>query len=73
MLGADVGMVERLGFLVGESQHFLDPRRVGNGAGGFLRRPGAHLLFHLHADGLEFEAHAFEHVDGDALAEFDQA
>jgi hypothetical protein len=39
----------------------------------FLRRAGADFLFDLHADGFEFEAHAFEHVDGDALAELDQA
>ena len=39
----------------------------------FLRRAGADFLFDLHADGFEFEAHAFEDVDGHALAEFDQA
>ena len=36
-------------------------------------RAGADLLLDLHADGLEVEPHLLQHVDGDALAELDQA
>ena len=31
------------------------------------------MLFHLHADGFEIETEFVEDIDGDALAEFDQA
>ena len=73
MLGADVGMVERLGFLAGEREHFLDARRVGNVADHLRLGAGADLLLDLHADGFEIEAHFLQDVDGDALAELDQA
>ena len=72
VLGADVGMVERLGLLAGEREHLLHARRVGDVADHLLLRAGADLLLHLHADGFEVEAHLLQHVDGDALAELDQ-
>ena len=73
VFGADVGMVEGLGFLGGEREDFFDARRVGDVADHFLIGAGADLLLDLHADGFEVEAHFLEHVDGDALAQLDQA
>ena len=73
VLGADVGMIERLRFLAGEREHFLHARRVGNVADHLRLRAGADLFLDFHADGFEIEPHLLEHVDGDALAELDQA
>ena len=72
MFGADVGMVERLGFFLGERQNLLHTRSVGNIARGFGFRAGAHLFFHRIAHRLQIEAHLLQHVDGHALAEVDQ-
>ena len=72
VLGADVGMIERLRLLAREREHFLHARRVGNVADHLRLRAGADLLLHLHAHGLEVEPHLLQHVDGDALAELDQ-
>ena len=73
VFGADVGVVERLGFLGREGEHLLDPRRVGDVADHLLVRPGADLLLDLHADGFEVEADLLQDIDGDALAQLDQA
>ena len=73
VLGADVGMVERLRFLAREREHLLHARRVGNVPDHLGLGPDADLLLDFHADGLEIEAHLLEHVDGDALAQLDQA
>ena len=72
MLGSDVRMVECLGLLVCESEHFFHPWSIGNISSRFLGRTGSNFFFHLHAYGLEFETHPFEDVDRDPLAEFDQ-
>ena len=58
VLGADVGVVERLGLLGGEREHLLHARRVGDVADHLLVGAGADLLLDLHADGFEVEAHA---------------
>ena len=73
VLRADVGVVERLGFLSRQRQDLLDPGGVGDVADHFLIRPGAHLFFDFHADGLQVEAHLLKHVDGNALTELDEA
>ena len=73
VLGADVGMIERLGFLAGEREDFLHARRVGDIADHLGLGAGADLLLHFHADGFEVEPHLLQHVDGDALAQLDQA
>ena len=65
-------MVERLGFLVGECEDLLDAWCVGDVASGLLRRTRAHLFFDLHPHGIELEAHAFEHIHRDPLAELDE-
>ena len=39
----------------------------------FWSGPGADLLLDFHADGLEVEAHLLEDIDGDALAQLDEA
>ena len=72
VLGADVGMVERLGFLAREREDFFHARRVGNVADHLGFRAGADLFLDLHPDGLEIEPHLLQNVDGDALAELDQ-
>ena len=72
VLGADVGVVERLGFLGGEGEHLLHAGRVGDVADHLLIGSGANLFLDLHADGFEVKAHLLEHVDRDALAKFDQ-
>ena len=72
VLGADVGVVERLRFLAGERQDLLHARRVGNAALGLRLLAGAHLLFHGGAHGLEVEAHLLQHAHGDALPQLDQ-
>ena len=73
VFGADVGVVEGLGFLGGEGEHLLHAGGVGDVADHFGLGSGADLLFHLHADGFEIETEFVEDIDGDALAEFDQA
>ena len=73
VLGADVGVVQRLGFLLGKLEHFLDARGVRDVAGQFLVRAGADLFLDLEAHGLQVEAHFLEDIDGDALAKVDQA
>ena len=72
VLGADVGMIERLGFLAREGEDLLHARGVGDVARHLGVRAGADLLFHLDADGLQVEPELLQHVDRDALAELDQ-
>ena len=73
VLGADVGMIERFGFLAREREDFLHPRRVGNVADHLGFRAGADLLLDFHPHGLEIEPHLLEDVHRHALAELDQA
>ena len=73
MLGADIRMVEGLGFLVSKGKDFFHAGRVRNVSRSLLWRAGSYFLLDLHADGFEFQAHAFQHVDGHALAELDEA
>jgi hypothetical protein len=73
VLGADVGMVEGLGFLAGEGEDLLDAGCVGDAAdGGLGFLADSHLLFHLGADGLEVEPHLLEHAHCHALPQLDQ-
>ena len=73
VFGADVSVIERLGFLGREREDFFHARRVGNVADHFLIGAGADFLFHGDADGVEVNAHALQHIDGDALPQLDQA
>ena len=73
VLGADVGVIEVLGLLLRQGQDFLHARRVGNVADHLLVGAGADLLFDFHADGFEVEAQFLKDIDGDALAQLDQA
>ena len=73
MLGADVSVIQRLGFLRCQGQNLFNPRCVGDVADHLLVGAGADLLLDFHPDGLQVEPHFLEHVDGDALAKFDQA
>ena len=73
VLGADIAVIERLGFLARQGEDFLHARGVGDVARHLGVGAGADLLFHLDADGFEVEAELLQHVDRDALAELDQA
>ena len=73
VFGADVGVVEGLGLFRSQGEDLLDARGVGNVADHLLIGPGADLLFDLHADGFQVEAQFLEDIDGDALAQLDQA
>ncbi len=66
-------MIQRLGFLGAQRENFLHARRVGNVADHLLIGAGADLFLDFHADGFEVEAQFLKHIDGDALAQFDQA
>ena len=70
---ADVSVIERLGLLRREREHFFHARRVGNVADHLLVRAGADLFLDFHADGFEVEAHFLQDIHGHALAQFDQA
>src|ERR1043166_7550336 len=72
MLGADVSVVESLGFLCRESENLFDAGSVRNIANHFLIGTGTDLFLDFHADGFEVEAELLKHIDGDALAELDE-
>ena len=72
VLGADVGMIERLRLLAGERQHLLHPRRVGDAALRLRLLARSHLLLDGRAHGLEVEPHLLEHAHRNALAQLDQ-
>ena len=72
VLGADVGMIERLRFLAGERENLLHARRVGNVADHLGFRAGADLFLDFHPHRLEIESHLLQDVDGNALPELDQ-
>jgi len=74
VFGAYIGVLEAFGFLAGQSQDFFHPRGVGDvvrGGGGVLA--DFHVPFDFLDEGFGGEAHFFEYIDGDALAEFDEA
>ncbi len=73
MLGADVSVIEGLGFFLSERQDFLHPWRVGNVAHHLLIGSGAHLLFHFQADGLQVEAELLKDIHRDALTQLDES
>ena len=73
MFGADVGVVERLGFLSGEGEDLFDARGVRDGALVLSLLTSADLLLDRAAHGLEIEAHFLKDAHRDALAELDQA
>ena len=58
VFGADVSVIERLGFLGRERENLFHARRVGNVADHFLVGPGADLFLDFHADGFQVKAHA---------------
>ena len=72
MFGAHVGVIEILCLFLRQRDHLFDARGVRDVAGHFLVGPGAHLLLHFQADGLQIETHLLEHIHGHALPEFDQ-
>ena len=49
------------------------PRRIGNVPDHFLVGARPDLLFDFHSNGVQIQAHLLEDVDGDPLAELDQA
>ena len=73
MFRADVRVIECLGFLPGECQHFLNARRIWDIADHLRFRSRAHLLLHFHAHGLKIETHLLQDVHGHPLPQFDQS
>ena len=72
VFGADVSVVQGLGFLGGQREDLLDAWGVRNVADHLLVGAGADLFLDFHADGLEVEAQLLEDVDGNALAQLDE-
>ncbi len=72
VLGADVGMVQRLCFLPGKREHLLHARRVRDVPDHLGFRTGTDLFLDLHPDRLEIHTHLLQHVDRNALPKFDQ-
>ena len=73
VLGAHVGVAEAAGLGDGVGHDLLDAGRQRDRVGLLgLLGPGADLLLDGGAHVLEVEAHASEHVDGDAFAELDE-
>src|SRR5204863_9851804 len=54
-------------------QHLLYSRGIGNVTDHLLIGAGADLLFDFHADGLQVKAEFLEDIDGDTLAQLDEA
>ena len=73
VLGAHVGVVQRLGFLFGKLEDFFHPWGVGDVAGQFLVRACADLFLDLQPDGLEIEPHLLQDIYGNPLAKVYQA
>ena len=73
MLGADIRVLKAFRLLASEGENLFHAWRVGNIAGHLGFGTGADLLLHLHANGLEVEAHFLKDIHGDALAEFNEA
>ena len=73
VFGADVGMIERFGFLAGEGQDFFHARRVGNVSDHLGFRSRANLLLHFHSHGLQIETHFLQNVHRHALPQLDQS
>ena len=73
MFGTNVGMIERLGFLAGEREYFLNARSIRNIANHLGLRSRANLLLHLHAHGLKIETHLLQNVHRYALSQFDES
>ena len=53
MLSADIGVIERPGFLPRKCERLLHARRIGNVADHFLVGAGTDFLFDGDADGVE--------------------
>src|SRR5262245_52314920 len=73
MFCPDVGMIERLCFLTGKSEHFLNARSVRNVADHFGFRSGTNWFLDLHSHGLEIETRLLADVECDALPRLDHA
>ena len=73
MLGADVSVIQVFGLALCQIKDLLHPRRVGNVADHLLVGTGADRFLDRQPDGLEVQTHFLEHVDGDALPQFDEA
>ncbi len=72
VLSTDVGVVEGLGLLAGQSQDFFHPRGVRNITRGFSVRAHADLLFDSGTHGVQVKAKPLQHANGNALAQVDQ-
>ena len=73
VLRADIGMIQRLGFLRGQRENFFHARCVRDVAGHLRVGPGADVLLDLHPHGVEIHTEFRQHIDGHALAELDES
>ena len=73
VLGAHVRMVEAFGLLACKRKHLFNARRVRDVPDHLGLRTAADLLLDLQPHGLHVETHLLQHVDGNTLAELDQA
>ncbi len=71
VFGANIGMIERFGFLTSKGEHFFHPRSVGDVADHLGFGSGANLLLHFHAHSLKIEPHFLQNVHRHALPQFD--
>src|SRR6266853_4567818 len=73
MFCSDIGVIQGFCFFDGQSEDLLDTRRIRNVSDHLLVRSSADLFFHFHAHGFQIESKLLKHIDGDPLAELDQA
>ena len=73
MLGADVSMIERFGFLLSQRQDFLHARRIGNVAPHLLVGPCANLLLHLLANASQVEAEFQKDINRHTLTQLEES
>src|SRR5262249_34947785 len=66
-------MIERLGFLPRQREHFFDARRVWDVADHLRLRAGTDLFFHFHPHSLKIESHLLQDVHGHALTKLYQS
>ena len=72
MLGADIGMLERLRLFAGQGQYLLHTRRVGDIPSHLVFLTGANLLLDLLANRFQIQSHFLEHIHGHSLTKLDE-
>jgi len=73
MFSADIGVMKGFRFFASKGENLFDSWGVGNVACNFGVRTCSNLFFYFHPDRFEIQPHFLEDIDGDALAQLDQA